>query len=267
MLTWIRDRLLEPRVRGLDADAPGFSVAHREVLLAKPLTRQLFESFYRRCRDADERYFSGTGLRVEIGSGAGFMDRMYPDVLTSDVLPLPFVQLACRAERLPFRDGSVRAVYAINTFHHVPAPRAFFAELARVLTPGGGAVLIEPYHGPLARALFRRLHASEVFDENAREWEQHEVQGPFARANQAQSYVVFTRDRAQFTREFPQFSIVADRPHTHLTYLLSGGVNFRQLVPSSAGRLAMACETMLSPLNRILALQHTVVLRRNTITR
>ena len=52
----------------------------------------------------------------------------------------------CRGEALPFSDGSVRALYGINVFHHLPSPRDFFRELVRVLGSGGGAVLIEPYH-------------------------------------------------------------------------------------------------------------------------
>jgi SAM-dependent methyltransferase len=263
MLGFLRELLVDPRVRGLDVDGTAFSLAHRRVLLSKPLVRQLFEDFYHRCRTLDEKYLSGAGVRIEIGSGSGFIDEVYRDVITSDVKPLPFVRLACRGEDLPFRDGAVRAVYAINTFHHIPAPRAFLTELVRVLRPGGGAVLIEPFHGPFARFVFKRLHASESFDEHAREWEQPEVLGPFSRANQALSYVVFTRDRTRFEREFPQLAVVVDEPHTHLRYLLSGGVNFRQLVPTAAGSLARAGERVLSPLNRLLALQHTIVLRRN----
>jgi len=259
---FLRRWLLDPRVRSLDPDSTDFSVAHRRVLMSKPLVQGLFRSFYQRCRALDERYFSGSGIRVEIGSGAGFIAETYADVVTSDVKLLPFVQLVCRGERMPFRDGSVRALYAINTFHHIPSPGAFFSELDRVLHPGGGAVLIEPYFGPVARRLFAGLHASETFDMAATRWEAPAEAGPFSQANQALSWVVFVRDRARFEREFPRIEIVADEPHTHLRYLLSGGVNFRQLLPSVAEPLIVGAERVLSPFNRLLALQHSVVLRR-----
>jgi len=258
----LRRLLLDPRVRSLDPDSTDFSVAHRQVLMSKPLVQGLFREFYRRCRALDERYFSGSGIRVEIGSGSGFIAETYPDVITSDVKLLPFVQLVCRGERTPFRDASVRALYAINTFHHIPSPSAFFTELTRVLRPGGGVVMIEPYHGPVARRLFARLHASETFDTAAPLWDAPADAGPFSQANQALSYVVFVRDRRRFEREFPQLEIVTDEPHTHLRYLLSGGVNFRQLAPTMAEALVVGAERLLSPLNRLLALQHSVVLRR-----
>lgn len=259
----VRSWLIDPRVRDLDVDSPEFSLAHRRVLLDKPLTQQLFRDFYRRCRALDERFFTGTGARVEIGSGSGFMAAYYPDVITSDVKPLPFVQQVFSAEQMPFADGSVRALYAINTFHHLPSPRAFFRELLRVLAPGGGAILIEPYHGPLARQLFKRLHETEGFDEHAVAWETPDQTGPFSRANQALSYIVFTRDRARFEAEFPGLSLLLDEPHTHLRYFVSGGVNFRSLVPAAAGPLVSLAERLLSPFDRWLALQHTIVLRKN----
>ena len=230
--------------------------------MAKPMLRRLFLDFYRRCRDMDERYFTAPGLRVEIGSGSSFMADVFPDVITSDVKQLPFLDLVCRGEALPVRDGSVRALYAINVFHHLTSPRAFLRELLRVLPSGGGAVLIEPFHGPVARRLFTNLHASETFDPRAHEWET-EGSGPFSAANQALSYIVFTRDLATFRAEFPELSLVLDEPHTHLRYVLSGGVNFRQLVPDAMGPAVALLERALAPLAPILALQHTVVLRKN----
>jgi SAM-dependent methyltransferase len=259
----VRDWLVEPAVRKLDPDAPDLTVAHRAVLRSKPMLRRLFERFYRECRQADERWFGDcAGLRIEIGSGSSFFKELYPDVLSSDIKALPFVDLVARAEALPVADDSVRALYAINVFHHLPQPRLFFRELLRVLHPGGGAVMIEPYYGPVARGLFRNLHAAERFDPGVPDWETTAASGPMSNANQALSYVVFVRDRRRFEQEFPQLELVLDRPHTHLLYLLSGGVNFRQLAPDWSAPAVEWVERALGPLDRWLAIQHTVVLRK-----
>lgn len=262
MTAWLREWLTEPLVRNLDPDSADITVVHRDVLRRKALLRRLFERFYRDCRKLEQTYFGECpGARLEIGSGSSFFKEVFPDTFTSDVKTLPFVDLVASAEAFPLDSKSLRAVYGINVFHHLPDPRALFAELTRVLHPGGGAIFIEPYHGPAARFVFRRLHATEGFDMDAASWHRA-AGGPMSDANQALSYVVFVRDRKIFEREFPELELVFQRPHTHLLYAFSGGVNFRQLLPDWSGAALAAFERWLAPLDRILALQQTLVVRR-----
>ncbi|HET6879653.1 MAG TPA: class I SAM-dependent methyltransferase [Pirellulales bacterium] len=259
----LRETLKEPATRTLDVNTSDMTVVHRHVLLNKRMLRRMFEGFYAECRRLDGRLFNGCdGPRLEIGSGSSIIKEFWPDVVTSDIKPLPFVDRVVDAQAMPFADGSLRAIYGINVFHHLPRPRLFFREAIRVLQPGGGVVFIEPYHGVFARWLFPRLHDSEIFDLTADSWENNLQSGPCSGANQALSGIIFDRDRERFLREFPELELVLDRPHTHLSYLLSGGVNFRQLVPGWAGGLAPLLESVLSPLNRWIALQHTIVLRK-----
>jgi hypothetical protein len=124
-------------------------------------------------------------------------------------------------------------------------------------------VFYSPVEGPVARWLFTRLHDCEYFDLNA-SWENTRQRGPCLDANQALSGIIFGRDRLQFEKEFPDLELVADLPHTQLKYFLSGGVNFRQLVPDWAYPLVSGSELLLSPLNRWIALQHTIVLRKRS---
>ena len=263
MFQSIKNRLKEPATRPLDHNSNDMSLVHREVLRSKRLLRNLFANFYRRCRTADVRYFGDTpGLRLELGSGSSIIKDFYPDVLTSDIKALPFVDRVVDAQAMPFENGTLRAIYGINLFHHLPSPRDFFREAIRVLAPGGGVVLIEPYHGALARWLFPRLHDSERFDPLVPDWENNDQVGPCLNANQALSYVIFKRDRKRYNDEFPELPVVFNQPHTHLAYFLSGGVNFRQLIPDMLCGLVGMGEFVLSPLNRSISLQHTIVLRK-----
>jgi hypothetical protein len=83
-------------------------------------------------------------------------------------------------------------------------------------------------------------------------------------ANQALSYIVFFRDRARFESELPELEITQSFPlGNYLRYLLSGGLNFRQLVPSGSEGALRALERSLRPARRLLALHHVVVLRRH----
>ncbi len=263
MIKKIRNWLIEPLIKNLDVDSVDITVAHREVLKKKYMLKKLFENFYYRCDYLDKKHFyqSKSNKRLEIGSGSSFIKEFYPDIMTSDIKPLPFVDLVCDATQMPFPDNDLRAIYGINVFHHIPNPRLFFQEALRVLAPGGGIILIEPYHGPMARKLFSNLHDSEGFDMTSPNWETP-VTGPMSNSNQALSYIVFKRDRELFEREFPELEIVIEHPHTHLWYLLSGGVNFRQLVPNWGTIVIKGLEKLLSPLNHWIAFQQSIVIRK-----
>jgi SAM-dependent methyltransferase len=260
----LRGWFLEPEMAAAkDSTRTDQALAARTVLERKALLRKLFERFYLQCRDLDQRHFRGTsGKCLEIGSGSSKMKEMLPNVLGSDVLTLPWLDLVLRAEEMPVADGSLRAIYGINVFHHLSDPRRFFHEAIRVLVPGGGVVLIEPYHGPVARLLFPRLHSDERFDPREPEWRQSWPAGSQDVANQALSYIVFSRDRGKLLLEFPELELVGDYPHTHVWYLASGGVNFRQLVPDRLAGILEVAEHALSPLNRWISLLHTIVLRK-----
>jgi SAM-dependent methyltransferase len=255
--------LTEPEVRNLTGDPDGlaFSMAHRRVLLRKRLLRELFANLYDHVRAVDLAAFGATpGRRIDLGSGSGFVHDRYPDVIASDLKPLPWLQLACDAACLPIRDGTIRTLSGVNVFHHLSDPRAFFREAQRVIRPGGGLILVDIHSGPIARFVTGRLHACEHYDATATSWNAP-ITGPFSGANQALSYIVFTRDRAQFLDEFPRWDIVSDAPHTGLWWYLSGGVNFRPLVPAWATPTIRTIDRWLSPLNRWIALLHTVTLR------
>ena len=82
-------------------------------------------------------------------------------------------------------------------------------------------------------------------------------------ANQALSYIVFNRDKARFQKLFPQLEIIYHAPLTNqIRYLLSGGLNFRQLVPDVLNGPLKGLEMLLAPLARMLALHHVLVLRK-----
>jgi SAM-dependent methyltransferase len=64
---------------------------------------------------------------------------------------------------LPFPDASVDRVMASEVLEHIPDDAAAFAEIARVLKPGGRAVVTVPRYGPerICWALSDAYHANE----------------------------------------------------------------------------------------------------------
>lgn len=84
-----------------------------------------------------------------------------------------------------------------------------------------------------------------------------------AGANQALSYIVFKRDLSLFLKKYPQLEVVEQKVlPNYLRYLLSGGLNFRQIIPSFCEPLIKLMELLISPFNSILGLHHSIVIRK-----
>lgn len=68
--------------------------------------------------------------------------------LNLDLFPLPGVDLAADAERLPFPDGLFQRIECDAVLEHVERPEAMLAEMARTLKPGGYLHVVVPFAHP-----------------------------------------------------------------------------------------------------------------------
>lgn len=264
LATYLRNALYESGTGALDVDGTDLIAAHSQSLTRKPLLKSAYETFYRDMIDSCERRLCVDGLELELGSGVGFLKELRPSVITSDIRPIPTVERVLHAEHMDLPDRSVRCIYAINVFHHLSDPNRFFSELCRVLKPGGGCVLIEPHNGLASSFLHRNMHKDEHFDPEARSWKTHEIRGPLSGANQALAYIVFERDRRCFDEQYGRDLELVDQFYSlnSLRHFFSGGLNFRQLLPSFTESFLRAMEQIGRPLARHWALYQVIVLRR-----
>ena len=263
-ISQIRQWLHEPNVRNVHVDDDELLSIHRNILCKKILLRSAFGTFYKDMSGACDKYFDGPGVEVELGSGAGFFKKIRPSVITSDIRKDHHIDAEINALEMPFEDNSVRCIYAINVFHHLPNPDLFFNELNRVLSPGGGFILIEP-HGGLASAwLHRRLHNDEHFDATSPGWCNEDIGGPLSGANQALADIVFRRDLKRFEALYGNVFEIVYRGYelNALRYLLSGGLNFRQLVPNYMDKPLSFLEKLGSPIAKMWSLHQIIAIRK-----
>ena len=104
----------------------------------RPLLREIYAGFHRRIAAAIP---AGLGAVIELGSGIG----SFPDAILTDVFVREWLDVTCSAYRLPFRDGSARAIVLFDVFHHLERPVAALAECARVLARGGRVIIFDVY--------------------------------------------------------------------------------------------------------------------------
>lgn len=250
-------RLPETRAMGPLDDA-GNQALMRRILARKPLLRAVYHDFYRQILAGVD----GRKPVVELGSGVGFLPRLRPDVITSDILPYQGLDLSFSGLALPFRAGSVGAFVMVDVFHHVQDAGRFLGEMSRCLQPGGRIVMVEPANTRFARFVYRKFH-HEGFDlEGA--WTMP-AGGPLSQANMALPWIVFSRDEGVRQQRFPELQVLARRYHSPLQYLVSGGLSLRQLLPSSLYGPLRQVERWLSPWARILAMFVTVEIEKATI--
>ena len=249
----------EPLARGVDLGSTEAGEIQRRILTTKPSLRRVYERVYAKMLDATEAHVPGAEVRIELGSGGGFLPEIAPSIVASDIRPIAGLDLVFDAQHAPFRDASVDAVLAMHVIHHIPRIRVFFAELERILRPGGALVAVEPYWSPMAKLMYKHMHP-EPFDERADRWE-FESTGPMM-SNQAMSYLLLDRDRAMFEREFPALEVIELGAFGGPSYLLTGGIWKQKLLSDRALARMWDFEDSHTAWKRFLALHHLFVLRR-----
>lgn len=219
---------------------------HREILRRKPFLRNLYREYYLRFRDSlPSPVPARRPILIELGSGGGFLKEVVPYTLTSDVMALSGLDVRMSGLALPLKSESVDAFFLLDTFHHIPRVRDFLAEADRCLKPGGRIVMMEPANTWWGRLIFRNFHHEPFLPESG--WEFAST-GPMSSANGALPWIVLSRDRERFEKEFPRLRVRCFQPHTPFRYLLSGGFSLRQLAPSAGFRWITRVERMLRPL-------------------
>jgi SAM-dependent methyltransferase len=244
-----------------ELDSAETTHAHGASIRSKAFVRAFYES---QCRFfARELESAPPGPRLEIGSGGSLLRSFVPALLTSDIVSLRDIDLVFSAASIPVRDATLSAIVLQNVFHHLEEPRDFLGDVNRCLRPGGKLVMVEPANTGFARFMYQHFH-HEPFDPEQPGWSlppQYRG-GRLSGANAAIPWIVFTRDRRRFEREFPGLAIRRQEFVSPFLYLLGGGVSRPQLLPSMMVPLVQAAEAITAPLNRFLGLFVRIVVER-----
>lgn len=193
---------------------------------------------------------------VEIGSGPGFIKKIIPHTITTDVIKADGIDKVAYAEKLPFKSKSVGSIVMLNTFHHVKNPIKALYEFDRCLKPYGRIVMVEPWPTIWSRFIYTNFHHEDFNIKGG--WKIYGNRR-MSDANGALPWIVFERDRKRFKKLFPNLNIEKIELHTPFKYLVSGNLSKPQLLPLSFYPVVDYFEKLISPLNKYLALFATIV--------
>jgi SAM-dependent methyltransferase len=240
-----------------DLDDPNASLAHRDIILKKPFLKKLYNDWYLIFIIKSKEIKNGKYL--EIGSGGGFLKDVFPEVITSDILILPNVDLIFTAEEIPFKENELASIVMLNVFHHIPKPHLFLKEAQRTLIKGGKIIMTEPANSSLARFIYKRFH-HEPFDEKG----QREIKAgnPLSNSNQALPYIYFERDLDLFKKDFPSLKINSINYHSPFSYIISGGVSRSAMLPFFMYNFVKGIERLFSPFYKQIGLFCTIEIEK-----
>lgn len=232
---------------------------YRDTWARKPQLRAVYEDLYR-----DMRGWLAPGRTLEIGAGSGNLKEYMGDLIATDVVPAPWLDIVTDAHTLPFADASLANIVGFDVVHHLEHPRRFFLEADRVLAPGGRVILVEPAMTPVSEFFYRRFHPEPVdfgVDPLA-DGPSDPARTPFD-SNQAIPTLLWGRDRRRWSEAFPRLLPLRVEPRSFVAYALSGGFRDWSMAPTAVIRAMLRVERRLLPvLGRLAAFRMLVVLER-----
>jgi hypothetical protein len=188
---------------------------------------------------------------LEIGSGTSPLKQFLPNVITSDVLELDYLDLVFDCHDIDkfdaINDNSIDVITLTNVLHHLRNPIVFLNRAASKLKSGGKVIATEPFFSVLSTPIFKYLHHEPV-KLNISEPVLDEIQGPLASANIALPWLIFFRRREWLQRlsENFDFATLSTRPFSALSYMVSGGVSHKLPVPNLLYRVLFQLDLAIS---------------------
>jgi len=255
----IKNLLTHPLTRGRDLDSPEITQIHKKIITSKPFLKRIYLEWYKEL--LTEIPLNVEGDVLELGSGGGFFKKIFSDVISSDVIFIPRLDVILDACHLPFSNNIIRAILMTNVTHHLNHVESFFQEATRCVVPGGVIAMIEPWVTSWSRIVYSYFH-HELFNSDIQDWLIPQG-GPLSSANSALPWIIFGRDREKFNSLFPEWEIQKVELMMGFRYFVSGGVSLRSLMPIWSYKLWKSIEEGLQSHMDRLAMFAKIVIKRN----
>lgn len=231
---------------------------HKIIWEKKPILRELYTQWY---KEMVAQLVPGHTL--ELGGGSGNFKEFAPNVISTDIVPLPWVDVVADAQNLPFKNHSFDNIVLFDVLHHIENVSLFFHEALRVLKPNGRLIIMEPYISPVSWWVYHFIHPEPVdFKQNPLAWvEPSPYRQPFD-ANQAFATILFQKKFKNFRAKYPRFARIYQKRLAFFAYPLSGGFDKPSLIPMFLLKPLLAFEKRLSFLSWLLAFRIIIVLKK-----
>jgi SAM-dependent methyltransferase len=195
----------------------------------------------------------------------GNIKKVLPDCLTSDLFPNPWLDRVENAYSLKWPEKAVENLVLFDVLHHLQYLGRAFAEMARVVRPGGRVIIFEPGMGLLPRLIMRLFHHEPLGFGQPIEWAAPQGFDPECHAYyaaQGNSWRVFVQREGLAENLLLDWKVVHVCREPGWAWLLCGGLRGPQLYPDSALPAVRLLERILNLLPALFAGRLLVVLER-----
>lgn len=188
---------------------------------------------------------------LEVGSGTSPLKFFYPDVLSSDILHLEYLDYVFDAMEIDnfekIGDESIDIITVTNVLHHIKDPILFIEKAKKKLKQNGRIIFTEPYYSTVSNVIYRYLH-HEATDMNIQEHKLSTIEGPLSSANMALPYLIFYK-KPNWRKKIEESYFIKDTIlpfYTSLSYMMTGGISRRIPIPTLIYKLIFKVDVWLA---------------------
>lgn len=209
--------------------------------------KTLFDTQFKNISDIQKKNI------LEIGSGTSPIKRFIPNVMTSDIMNLEYLDYVFDCHKIDtfaeIPDESVDIISMTNVLHHVKYPIDFLQKSHCKLKPGGMVIIAEPYFSFFSNVMYKYLHHEPV-DFYIKKPEINQIDGPLSSANIALPYLIFFLKndwRIQFRQKYDIDNCEIEF-FTFISYPITGGISRRFPIPQKIYRIIFKVDHIFSKL-------------------
>src|SRR3972149_3273602 len=214
-------------------------ILERETINSKPILQLLWRGWYKEI----EPFISKDGLNIEVGAGGGYASTYFKNLIQTDVVKTPHINMCCDASAFPFKNID-----------------EFFNEARRVLKKGGRILMVEPYVSYLSYPVWKLLHYEGC---NLKSLSIDSNEHARIDANIAIPTILFKKKRKQFEKNYANLKIIYENYHTAFHFFASGGYTYPSLIPKFLLPNLVRIEKTLQPLGKWLGSFMTVIIQKD----
>ena len=231
----------------------------------KPQLQTEYKRFYQQIALKLDNLPKGDVL--ECGSGIGNIKTAFPQAITSDLFPNPWLDRQENIYKLNFSDNSLSAVVLFDVFHHLQFPGNALKELHRTVNNGGRVIIFEPSMGLLGRIVLGLFHHEPLSLSKPINWfassdldladtKYYAAQGNAWRIFRAKEKNAELADSGWLVKEISYFPALA--------WLLTGGFRGPSLYPNSLKFMIKFIDRALTLNSRFFSARMIVVLEKTS---